>query len=178
MTGTDSTLQKADEIFTAMTKHRDWTVSSDFWTTYAAFLFNNINDQARARALLQRAMQSVYSHRHPQLLLSFAQLEFKCRGGDPERGRTMFEGLIDTYPKHWDYWDIFIATEKARAANDNVRNLFERMTSKNAPRMKRHRANKVFKAWLEFEESMKDVKRAKRVKAREQDYKERFVAKE
>lgn len=161
-----------------MTKHKDWTVGPDFWVSYAAFLFNNLRDQVRARALLQRAMQSVFSHRHPQLLLSFAQLEFKCTGGDPERGRTMLEGLIDTYPKHWDYWDIFIATERARQAWDNVRSLYERMTSRTAPRMKRHRANKVFKAWVEFEESLKDHKRAKRVEARQQDYEERYAAKE
>lgn len=90
----------------------------------------------------------------------------------------MFEGLINTYPKHWDYWDIFIATENARQAWDNVRGLYERMTSKNAPRMKRHRANKVFKAWKEFEEGLKEHKRAKRVEARQSDYEERLTAKD
>ena len=36
----------------------------------------------------------------------FAQLEF--RFGEPERGKTMFEGLLSSYPKRVDVWSIYM----------------------------------------------------------------------
>jgi hypothetical protein len=36
----------------------------------------------------------------------FAILEF--RHGDQERGRTIFEGLVDRYPKRLDIWNNYI----------------------------------------------------------------------
>lgn len=39
----------------------------------------------------------------------FAQLEYKY--GDPERGRTLFEGIIDSHPKRWDLWSIYMDME-------------------------------------------------------------------
>lgn len=39
----------------------------------------------------------------------FAQLEYKI--GDPERGRTMFEGIISNYPKKIDIWSVYIDME-------------------------------------------------------------------
>ena len=39
----------------------------------------------------------------------FAKLEYKL--GDPERGKTIFEGIIDSHPKRWDLWSIYIDME-------------------------------------------------------------------
>lgn len=39
----------------------------------------------------------------------FAQLEYKY--GDPERGRTLFEGIVDSHPKRWDLWSIYMDME-------------------------------------------------------------------
>jgi rRNA biogenesis protein RRP5 len=39
----------------------------------------------------------------------FAQLEFKH--GEPERGRTIFEGIMTTYPKRIDLWSIYVDME-------------------------------------------------------------------
>ena len=39
----------------------------------------------------------------------FAQLEYKL--GDAERGRTIFEGIVDSQPKRWDLWQIYIDME-------------------------------------------------------------------
>ncbi len=39
----------------------------------------------------------------------FAQLEYKL--GEPERGKTLFEGIIDSHPKRWDLWSIYIDME-------------------------------------------------------------------
>jgi rRNA biogenesis protein RRP5 len=39
----------------------------------------------------------------------FAQLEYKL--GEPERGKTLFEGVVDSHPKRWDLWSIYIDME-------------------------------------------------------------------
>ena len=39
----------------------------------------------------------------------FALMEFKS--GEAERGRTIFEGIVDTYPKRLDLWWIYIDQE-------------------------------------------------------------------
>lgn len=35
-----------------------------------------------------------------------AVLEFKY--GDAERGKTIFEGIVDSYPKRLDVWGVYI----------------------------------------------------------------------
>ena len=104
-------------------------------------------------------------------MLRFAQLEFKTRHGDPEHGRTMFEGLFDTYKNRWDHWDVLIELERVRGEVANVRRLFERMTGKGARRMKRKRAERVFDRWIVFERDAGDgVKGVERVRARRDEY--------
>jgi hypothetical protein len=39
----------------------------------------------------------------------FAQLEYRL--GEPERGKTLFEGIVDSHPKRWDLWSIYIDME-------------------------------------------------------------------
>ena len=31
--------------------------------------------------------------------------------GEPERGKTLFEGIVDSHPKRWDLWTIYIDME-------------------------------------------------------------------
>lgn len=42
-------------------------------------------------------------------ITKFAQLEYNL--GDPERGRTIFEGIVDSHPKRWDLWSIYVDME-------------------------------------------------------------------
>jgi len=48
----------------------------------------------------------------------FAQLEYKL--GEPERGKTLFEGIVDSHPKRWDLWSIYIDME---AGQDDVQSI-------------------------------------------------------
>jgi len=116
----------------------------------------------RAHELLERANRSVPDQKKVDLAREFAQLEFKCEGGDAERGRTLFANLMALYPKRGDLWDIQIDLETQQGATDQVRQLYERMT---ALKMKKRRANLVFKKWLKFEEGEGDQKRIDHVKA-------------
>lgn len=55
----------------------------------------------------------------------FAQLEFKL--GDAERGRTIFEGIMDSYPKRLDLWFVYIDMEIKQKNVTGVRALFDRV---------------------------------------------------
>lgn len=49
----------------------------------------------------------------------FAQLEYKL--GDPERGKTIFEGIVDSHPKRWDLWWVYMDMESGQSDIQNLR---------------------------------------------------------
>lgn len=53
----------------------------------------------------------------------FAQLEYKF--GDPERGKTIFEGVVDSHSKRWDLWSIYLDMEAGQGDIASVRLVFE-----------------------------------------------------
>lgn len=46
-------------------------------------------------------------------------MEYKL--GDPERGKTVFEGIIDSHPKRWDLWSIYMDMESSQGGIQNLR---------------------------------------------------------
>lgn len=134
-----------------MTKMKDLTSRIPFWLNYATFLLTTRNSPDAARALLMRAMQSVPEAEHRNMTAKFGALEFTSPNGDTERGRTVFEGLLSTWPRRTELWDMYIDLEKSHGTDDNVRQLYERMAK---TKMKRRRARFVFKKWMEFEDKV------------------------
>ena len=57
-------------------------------------------------------------------ITKFAQMEFKI--GDAERGRTIFSGIIDTYPKRLYLLSVYIDQEAKIGNTAAVEQLFER----------------------------------------------------
>jgi rRNA biogenesis protein RRP5 len=49
----------------------------------------------------------------------FAQLEYKL--GESERGRTIFEGIVDSHPKRLDLWSVYIDMEVGQGDVNTVR---------------------------------------------------------
>ena len=74
----------------------------------------------------------------------FALLEYKH--GDPERGKTLFEGIIDSHPKRWDMWSMYMDMEGAQRNIQSLRNLFDRVF---ALKMTSHKAK--FVLFLSFD---------------------------
>lgn len=154
---------KADDIFQRMLKK--FTQDPKVWINYATFLFGTATDAEstdtaggadKARALLPRALQTLPKHTHFDLTLKFAQLEFKQSGnaGVPERGRTLFEGLLSAFPKRIDLFNVLLDLELTLEDNEaTVRGLFERIFA--GPRkLKPKQAKYFFKRWLAFEEGV------------------------
>jgi rRNA biogenesis protein RRP5 len=155
-----------------MIKNKSFTPTPSLWLSYASFLLSTLQppSPARARALLPRATQSVPTSQHRYLTTKFAALEFKSSNGDPERGRTLFEGLVSTWPNKGDIWDVYVELERSHGSVEDVRDLFGRMAKL---RMKKKRAGVVFGRWAEWEESVGNAKGAERVRAMEAQWMEK-----
>ncbi|KZF26527.1 nucleic acid-binding protein [Xylona heveae TC161] len=158
--------EKADALFQSLVKK--FSQDPKVWLNYATFLADVLAAPDRARALLPRAMQALPKHAHLDLTLKFAQLEFRSPHGDPERGRTIFEGLLTTFPKRLDLWNVLLDLETRQGDKDQIRQLFARVTS--SPKLKSKQAKYFFKRWLEFEEKHGDKKSVEMVKARAAEY--------
>ena len=137
------------------------------WLNYATFLFDVAKDPDRGRALLSRALQTLPTFTHFDTTLKFAQLEFKSAEGLPERGRTIFEGLIASFPKRVDLFNVLLDLEVKQGDRELVRALFERVF---AGKVKAKQARFFFKRWLEFEEREGDEKSVDAVKLRAADW--------
>ena len=160
--------QEADALFENMVK-KFGLKSPNVWVNYAHFLHVTMNEPGRARALLPRATQQ---HGHSQNLISrFAALEFRSPNGEPERGRTMFEGLLATWPKKGDLWSQLLDLEIAVAGDNgeatSVRDVFERRTKVKG--LKPKQAENWFRRWTAWEEK-RDPKGKERVMAKAQDW--------
>ena len=53
------------------------------------------------------------------VISKFAQYEFKH--GEPERGRTMFDSLLSSYPKRVDLWSVYVDMVMKLGDNERVR---------------------------------------------------------
>lgn len=56
--------------------------------------------------VINRALLSLPRHKHIKFISQTAIHEFKC--GVPDRGRSMFEGILREYPKRTDLWSVYL----------------------------------------------------------------------
>ena len=134
---------------------------------YASFLFDNRATPERARALLPRALQSLEKSNHFDITLKFAQLEFRSTSGEAERGRTLFEGLISSFPKRLDLWNVLLDHELKLGDTESIRKIFQRVTS---GKLKPKQAEYFFRRWLVYEEKQGEGSQFEKVKAKAQEY--------
>lgn len=155
--------EKADEMFQRMLKKS--TQDPKLWVNYATFFFDTTAEADKGRALLPRALQTLPKFTHFDITLKFAQLEFKSANGLAERGRTIFEGLISSFPKRVDLFNVLLDLEMKVGDQDQIRGTFERIFS-GGRKLKAKQAKYFFKRWLSFEEAKGDGRRVEEVKAR------------
>jgi rRNA biogenesis protein RRP5 len=99
-----------------------------------------------ARASLTRSLQSLGTHKHVETLSRFALAEFDF--GSQDKARSVFEDLLEHYPKRTDLWHLYVDREIKLGNVAQARQLFERMVS-----MKSSTRNMktVFKKYLSLE---------------------------
>lgn len=125
-------------------------------------------DSEGARRTLDRALQALPKKEHVYTGSQAALLEFKM--GDVERGRSMFEGILASYPRRLDLWSVYLDQEIAQGDQQRIRALFERSTHLALPPKK---MKFLFKRYLEYEKEHGDEKGVEHVKKKAMDFVEK-----
>ncbi|KAI1815861.1 nucleic acid-binding protein [Poronia punctata] len=160
----DDKPSKADDLFQVIVK-KFGASSPEVWHNYAHWLHAVQNEPEKARALLPRATQALPEHARLPLMTKFAALEYNSPNGSAERGRTMFEGLISTFPKRFDLWSQLLDHEDGPKADKAViRDVFDRATKVKG--LKARPAKKWFKRWADWEAKNGDAKSQEKVRAK------------
>lgn len=153
---------KADELYRVMTKK--FAKEIPVWIQFGSSLMDRkLFDEAHE--LLARALQSLPKSSHIEVVRKFAQLEFSK--GDPEQGRSLFEGLVTDAPKRIDLWNVYIDQEVKEGDREKIVLLFERVIAK---KLSRKQAKFFFSKWLAYEEENGTEQSASRVKALAVEY--------
>ncbi|CAK7902391.1 rRNA biogenesis protein Rrp5p [[Candida] anglica] len=153
---------KADALYKTMTKKFGKHIS--VWVQYGSSLLDR-HLNAEAREVLAKALQILPKKEHIEVVRKFAQLEFSK--GDPEQGRSLFEGLVSDAPKRIDLWNVYIDQETKQGDKKKVEDLFERVITK---KLSRKQAKFFFSKWLAFEEERGSEQECARVKAKAAEY--------
>jgi rRNA biogenesis protein RRP5 len=84
---------------------RKFPHSKKVWLALLAFLYRQ-GDLEGGRKTLPRCLSALPRKKHPVVVSKAALLEY--HHGSQERGRSIFEGLLDNYPKRTDLWSVFL----------------------------------------------------------------------
>jgi rRNA biogenesis protein RRP5 len=157
--------EKMFEVFELLCKK--FGSSKKVWIRYGSALLSRskVNE---AKELLKRALTRLPKRKHVAAISKFAQLEFKV--GDPERGRTIFEEILSSYPKRVDIWSVYLDHELNAGNFTLIRHLFDRIISLNLSSKK---MKYFFKRYLEFERLHGDSSSMEYVKQKAREYVER-----
>ena len=122
------------------------------WNEFLLFYMKNQQFES-ARKLFKRALLSLDTRDHIEVISKFAQLEFTF--GDCEQAKTIFETLLATYWKRLDKWLVYIDMLIKHTVNESdidtlefVRNIFERLLTF---KFSQHKLKSVLKKYFEFE---------------------------
>lgn len=144
--------------------------NKQIWINFGEFYLTT-NRADEARKLMQQSFASLPSSDHVEVISKFALMEFKF--GDYERGKSLFEKILTSYPKRVDIWSVYIdalikysslESEENRTA---VREVLEKAISiKLTPK----RMKLLFKKYLDFETQFGDEDRIERIKDKAMEY--------
>jgi len=138
-----SKFPEAEKVFKTLAKK--YGKIKDMWVRYGLFYFKNSRKE-EGRAVFTRGLQNLEIREAADLSTKFAQLEFKY--GDTERGKTMYEKLVSTYPKRVDIWKSY-AEQLTRIGDVGVtRSLYIRISTLG---LQAKKMKALFAKWLEFE---------------------------
>jgi len=155
--------KRADEMFKKMCKK--FKSKKSVWLAHFQYLLKGTRHE-EAHALLKRSLQSLPTYKHVEVMSKFAQMEFEL--GSAERGRTIFNALLEKHPKRMDL--LFVNIDK-EAKNGNIakaRALFDCVVNPVSQDRKFKFSDKqmksLFKKWFRMEEEHGDDESQERVR--------------
>ncbi|KAF8746795.1 S1 RNA binding domain [Rhizoctonia solani] len=113
--------QRAEEQYARTAKK--FSQSSKVWTLFGEYYLKT-GKLEESRKLLARSLLSLPQRKHLKTISTFARMEYKL--GDPERGKTIFEGIVESHPKRNDLWSMYIDMEVSQGNAQSIRNIFNR----------------------------------------------------
>ncbi|KAH9508620.1 hypothetical protein Btru_052178 [Bulinus truncatus] len=136
---------EAEKLFKKMTEK--YKHEKLIWKSYGQFLFKN-GQVDIARNSLQRALLVLDKRQHVEVIIKYATLEFSH--GDIERGRTIFENLIASYPGRTDIWSVYVDMVVKAGDITGARHLMERAVKQ---KVKAKKLSFLIQKFKKFEET-------------------------
>ena len=173
----EEAVSRADDMFVKMCKK--FRAKKTVWIAHLRYLLKSGRHEA-AHNLLKRAILSLPEYKHVATVNKLAQLEFEF--GSAERARTLFDGLIEKYPKRLDLVFVFIDMEIKHGGGIKAsRRIFTRIINQSTNKLTQKKKFKfsdkqmksVFKKWFKLEEDLGDEESQDNVKAEARAYVER-----
>ena len=162
-TDLDTSIKRANDMFNKMCKK--FKSKKSVWIAHFQFLLKGSRHE-EAHALLKRSLQSLPTYKHVEVMNKFAQMEFEL--GSPERGRTIFNALLEKHPKRMDLLFVNIDKEVKNGDITKARALFDRVLNPvNLDRKFKFsdkQMKSLFKKWYRMEEEHGDEDSQERVK--------------
>ncbi|KAJ6839615.1 rRNA biogenesis protein RRP5 [Iris pallida] len=153
----------AEDLLERMTKR--FKTSCKVWLQQVQILLKQGKDGIQS--VVNRALLSLPRQKHIKFISQAAILEFKC--GIPDRGRSMFEGILREYPKRTDLWSVYLDQEIRLGNPELTRALFERVTCLSLPPKK---MKFLFAKYLNYEKTQQDDDRVEYVTRKAMEYAE------
>lgn len=160
------TLARANDMYAKMCKK--FKSKKKVWISHLEFLLKQSRHQ-EAHALLKRALLSLASYKHAETMSKFAQLEFEY--GSAERARTVFDGIVDKYPKRLDLLFVYLDKEVKFGTISNARQLLERKVED--AKLSDKQMKSLFKKWFRIEEEHGTEEQQEHVKNTAREYVQR-----
>jgi len=138
-------VKRADKLFLIMCrKHKS---KKKAWLAYMQYLLRQSRHQ-EAQETMKRALKSLPPYKHTELMSRFAQMEFEL--GSPSRARTLYDGLIEKYPKRLDLFFVYVDKECKYGTIEHARKLLEAKVRER--KLKDNKMKSLFKKWYRIEE--------------------------
>ncbi|KMZ61801.1 30S ribosomal protein S1 [Zostera marina] len=151
---------QVDELLEKMTKK--FKNSCKVWLQYVQ---SHLKQNRDVQGVVKKALLCLSHHKHIKFISQAAIIEFKF--GSPDRGRSMFEGMLREYPKRTDLWSVYLDQEIRLADVEVIRALFERVTCLSLPPKK---MKFLLKKYLEYEKSLGDEGKIEYVTSKALEY--------
>jgi len=159
---------EADAVYTAASKR--FRSDKAVWLAWLGSLMRRGEFEA-GKELLQSTVDSLPKAEHVEVISKFGQLEF--RHGSAERGRTVFDGVLASYPRRVDVWSVYLDMELRAGIDEAIRRLFERVISL---KLSSKKIKFFFKRYLEYARSTSDDELVQHVKNAAREWVEKAAA--
>lgn len=150
--GGEVTRERVDDMYAVTCKK--FKSKKKVWITHAAYLLRS-GKFDEALAVSKRALLSLPSYKHTEMMSRMAQLLFEHDRA--EQARTVFDGLLAKNPKRLDLFSVYVDKEVKHGDKEHARQLFKDVAgtrnSSRSMKLSEKQMKKLFKRWYTFEEN-------------------------